>query len=159
MTCCGLVCAQWEGVLEKLYLGLSSGLEKAASVQVPVREAIPGPRAATDRPLSAAQVAKAAAPAARSGSNGVFKAPGTGAGAGAGSSPAAAPAPARAPVGAGAPTRSAPVTSAPVLSPVPRGTVLRKSGQPGTGMKPAAAPSTAGSRAPVSANTGASKSP
>ncbi len=60
-VCCAAA-SQWEGVLEQLYLGLPSGQEKAASVDIPVKEQIPALVAATDKPLTRSAPSTTAAP-------------------------------------------------------------------------------------------------
>lgn len=141
---------KWEGVLEQLFLGLSSGKEKEQSIQIPVAERIPYPVAATDKPLSPAAIASAAAAKAKLSSS----PPSSGSSA----APSAAPkyVPRVAPVSAPTPTSIPATTPVSPSYPQPPTTYVPRT--------PVAAPSTsttsstvaAPKKVAVSATTGAS---
>ncbi len=117
------MCAQWEGVLEQMFLGLPSGVQKEASVQVPVAQPIPGPVAATDKPISPGVMAARSMGPGSSSSNGSSN--GASSGAPVFPTPAAAPriqplTPASRPAAAPASAPTAAPTSAPAAAPVSR---------------------------------------
>ncbi len=133
---------QWEGVLEQLYLGLSSGKEKAASVNVPVRERIPSLVAATDKPLTRAPSNVGGASSFTAPST-PFTPPGASP-----PPPTAAPAsPAGAPLGTTYTPRSIPT---PTLTPTP---AFSKPASPGPAARPLVRTSTTGGGAASSSSS------
>lgn len=125
---------KWEGVLEELFLGLGSGRAKAEEVKIPIAEAIPGPVAATDKPLSAAALRKASAPASVSNGVATSAAP---------SAPRTTFAPSTFPRPAGAPT-GAPTTAAPKVATAPAAPASSNGASNGATKTGTATPSTTG---------------